>query len=353
MNSFLVGLIAMQNWQKYLLKIKEFARAYHGWLFLILIGLIFSLGYWQGERIEKKRAFLQERQTSQLRQKSGYKFISPLLECESYSEGNFLRSKEMESSLQKLIERINLDSDIGHISIYFRDLNNGPWLGFNEDEKFTPASLLKVPVMIAYFKKAQESPGYLEKELVYEKVASKNEFIPKIKSDVKLQAGKKYPIKDLIRFMIASSDNESARVLIENIDPVFLVKVYSDLMIPVPGESGGSENFMTVKEYASFFRILYNASYLNSEMSEMALKILSESSFKDGLVSGVPENVLVSHKFGERITDNLMQLHDCGIVYKEDKPYLICVMTRGENFEKLKWVIKATSERIWNEIQKQ
>jgi beta-lactamase class A len=326
---------------------------YHGWFFLLLVGAIFGLGYWQGARIEMRKHLLLDRQVSQLRQKSNYEFINPLLECESFSEGNFIRSKELEVSMQKLIERIGRDPDVGHLSIYFRDLNNGPWMGFNEGEKFTPASLLKVPIMIAYFKKDQGDPGYLEKELIYKRISQKDDFIPNVESGVKLEDGKKYSIKKLVEFMIVFSDNEAARMLVENIDPIFLAKVYSDLMIPVPGESGGSENFMTVKEYASFFRILYNASYLNEEMSEKALGLLSQSNFKDGLVAGVSKGTVVAHKFGERSLGNLVQLHDCGIVYKEEKPYLLCVMTRGKKFEKLEWVIKSVSEIVWEETKKQ
>lgn len=314
---------------------------------------MFGLGYWQGAVIETKKHLILEKQISQLRQKSGYDFINPLLECESFSEGNFLRSKELEKSMQKLIDRIGRDPDVGHLSIYFRDLNNGPWMGFNENEKFTPASLLKVPIMMAYFRKAQIDPDYLEEELIYKKVSPEDSFMPNVKSGVKLEDGKKYSIKTLVEFMIVFSDNEASRILVENIDPVFLKNVYSDLMIPVPGETGGSENFMTVKEYASFFRILYNASYIDEKMSEMALDLLSKSNFKDGLVAGVSGGVAVAHKFGERSFGNLVQLHDCGIIYNEEKPYLLCVMTRGKRFDKLEWVIKSVSEIVWEEVKKQ
>lgn len=341
----------MKNYQGAFLKIRGFIRAYHGWLFLLLVVIVFGLGYWQGEKVEKEKHLIEEKQISQLRQKSEYEFINPLLECESFSEGNFLRSKELEESVHKLIDRIGRDSDVGHLSIYFRDMNNGPWMGFNEGEKFTPASLLKVPVMMAYFMKAQIDPDYLEKELVYKK--TEENFISNIKSGVRLEDGKKYSIKTLVEFMIVFSDNEATRILMENIDPIFLKKVYSDLMIPVPVESSSSENFMTVKEYASFFRILYNASYLNEKMSEMALGLLSKSNFKEGLVAGVSDGVTVAHKFGERSTGKFVQLHDCGIIYNNEKPYLLCVMTRGKNLEKLKWVIKAVSEIVWEEVRRQ
>jgi len=84
------------------------------------------------------------------------------------------------------------------------------------------------------------------------------------------------------------------------------------------------------------------------------LEFLSQVEFKEGIVAGVPRDVVVSHKFGERGTadSNTLQLHDCGIVYYPSNPYLLCVMTRGSDFEKLKEVIKTISATIYREIKK-
>ena len=50
-------------------------------------------------------------------------------------------------------------------SVYFRDLNNGSWFGIGEKEKFSPKSLLKLPLMMAYFKWAESNPFVLRKRL--------------------------------------------------------------------------------------------------------------------------------------------------------------------------------------------
>lgn len=92
---------------------------------------------------------------------------------------------------------------------------------------------------------------------------------------------------------------------------------------------------LTVKEYASFFRILFNSSYLSADNSERALNLLAHTEYHDALPS--PQGVVVAHKFGEAGTENIeRQLHDCGIVYLPDHPYLACIMTRGRDAEKLK-----------------
>ncbi len=45
--------------------------------------------------------------------------------------------------VNELVEGMLSAGRASHISVYFRDLNNGPWFGINEKEEFSPASLLK------------------------------------------------------------------------------------------------------------------------------------------------------------------------------------------------------------------
>jgi beta-lactamase class A len=108
--------------------------------------------------------------------------------------------------------------------------------------------------------------------------------------------------------------------------------------------------------YAIFFRVLFNASYLDKEYSEKAMELLAQSDFNDGLVAGLPRGVIVAHKFGER--GNLpgssdYQLHDCGIVYYPNHPYLLCVMSRGNDIQHLENSIAQVSRFVYDEIDNQ
>jgi beta-lactamase class A len=150
--------------------------------------------------------------------------------------------------------------------------------------------------------------------------------------------------------MISYSDNKAANALLQGIDPEVLNKIYTDMNIAIPSIDR-PENYMPVTDYASFFEVLYNASYLNREMSEKALKILASPGFQKGLTAGLPINIKVSHKFGERKIDNLNQLHDCGIIYKTNHPYLLCIMTRGDDFIKMAETIKEISREVYNNIE--
>jgi beta-lactamase class A len=287
----------------------------------------------------------------QVRQ-GGYSFISPLLECESSSELTRAKMIGFKNNLSSKVNQLIKDNDAKMVSVYFRDLNNGPWYGINEDETFTPASLLKAPLMMALLKQAESDPSFLSKNIQISDDESEADMIPQdIKPADPLIPGGTYTIEDLIYHMIVYSDNHAMQLLLGEINQDVYNKVYTDLDIHLPSASV-QENYMTVKEYAGFFRILYNASYLNKEMSEKALKILSEVDYKDGLVAGLPKNVVVSHKFGERTYDNndTKQLHDCGIVYHPQSPYLLCVMSRGNSLIKEAKVISEVSKFVYDEV---
>lgn len=103
-------------------------------------------------------------------------------------------------------------------------------------------------------------------------------------------------------------------------------------------------DYMSPKDLSTVFRSLYNSSLYEWQLSEQALKLMSQTTFKQGIVAGVPEGTAVSHKFGE----NTDELHDCGIVYYPEHPYLICVMTRGGDFDKLVTSISQISKTVWD-----
>ena len=276
---------------------------------------------------------------------NNYQFINPLLECDN---SNISRDTNLDSLKNSILENIPAN---GNTSVYYRDMNNGPWFGINEKEMFSPASLIKVPLMMAFLKQAESDPKLLDKEIL-NTVA----YDPKgqnIQPEVTLAVNQSYTVRALIEQMIIYSDDISYNILNNLVSYADLVKVYNDLGIDIQkAQKDPSGNILSVKAYASFFRILFNASYLNVEMSEYALSILSRSRFKDGLVAGLPSNVVAAHKFGERqyLDTDLKQLHDCGIVYLPSKPYLLCVMTRGDDFTTLKTVIKNISRKVYDEV---
>lgn len=284
---------------------------------------------------------------NQVRQ-GGYALINPLLECNLADQLQTEELKDLEMGLREHITKLKARGLAKDVSVYFRGLNNGPTFGINEKVKFAPASLLKLPVMMAYYRQAERGEVSLASKaavLVEEDMNTWETFT----SENYVKIGESYTHEELIRAMMVSSDNNAMAALMNNISTEEEDQIYEDLGIKVPSVEN-RQDFMTVKEYASFFRILYNASYLSKEYSERALQLLTEVEFRDGLVAGVDPNVKVSHKFGERVQGDILQLHDCGIVYLEKRPYLLCVMTRGDDFSKLTETIKNISSYVYQDL---
>lgn len=314
-------------------------------IFSVLI-LAFGIGLTLGWRL---KGYITESKATEYRE-GQYGFINPLLECEGSEE---LISRELSSFREKLEELVQQEIEakkINFASVYFRDLNNGPWIGINEKEPFLPGSLLKIPVMIGYFKKAESNPSILSKKIAYDRdPPPSGQFI---RPAFRLERGKEYTVEELIYRMIAYSDNEATYFLQLHDSENLYRRTYVDLGIPVP--DGLHEYRINVKKYASFFRILFNASYLNKEMSNKALELLSKADFDEGLVAGIPPGVQTAQKFGEsKSQDNQKQFHDCGIVYYPNHPYLLCVMTRGTHYENLAPAIRDISRSTFEEVDRQ
>lgn len=283
-----------------------------------------------------------------------YKLIHPLL---SYVIPDAEEQKEfgiLESKVNNLVGQKKSNKEADKISLYFNALDEGRWIGVGETEQYNPASLLKVVIMLSYFKKAENDPSILAVKKVYIKEINDYVISNKFETASSLVVGKEYSAEELIGKMIINSDNKAMYLLLADIDNASLESIYETLGIKAPDNLGNI--VISPRLYSLFFRILYNATYINREMSEKALELLSQTSFKDGMVAGVPPDTIVAHKFGEYVVvDNGVQegveLHDCGIVYFKLSPYFLCIMTQGKDIENLKNVIKNISQLIYQNFQ--
>ncbi|HPT66184.1 MAG TPA: class A beta-lactamase-related serine hydrolase [Candidatus Woesebacteria bacterium] len=289
----------------------------------------------------------------EVRNNFNYKYINPLLECETSTISQDKNLASLKKEIQFIINQQISSGNISFASIYYRDLNNGPWLGINEKEYFSPASLIKVPVLMAYLKETEKDHDFLDKKIINNRDFDYSQ--QNITPTQTIEKDKEYTIGDLLERMIIYSDNAAYELLLDNIDNTKIFNVYKDLDVDISrAQKDPNGNIITVKDYASFFRILFNASFLDQDNSEKALNILSKTQYYKGLVAGVPENITVSHKFGERqyLPSKEKQLHDCGIVYLPNKPYLICVMSRSTDFDNAANFIKQVSKVVYDEISK-
>lgn len=314
--------------------------------YVIIIFAVFVSGLLSGLGISyifRAEVFFEERRAGQ------HEFINPLLECEGPEE---LKGREMVSLKGKIDALINEEikkNKAKDVSVYFREMNGGQWFGIGDKGLFPPGSLLTMPVLIGYLKQAEAEPGILQRKIKFD--SRLQPYYHYINPSNTMEFGKSYTIEELIHRMIVYSDDNAAFLLIQHDNTKVYESVFKDLGLTVPPETGAYG--ISALDYASFFRVLFNASYLNEEMSNLALKILNSADFNRGIVLGVPSNVPVTQKFGELTTEDYKQFHDCGIVYYPNYPYLLCVMTMGDDYENLTSIIKEISVLTYDEIDRQ
>lgn len=238
-------------------------------------------------------------------------------------------------------------------SLYFRDLERGPIFGINELATYSPASLLKLPLAAAFFKEEEERGGVLTMPLTFTQYPDIAPGYIGLSPPLPLLEGEAYPIREYLRYMLSYSDNQAFALLVQFFFETWggaeFEEIFHELGLLAPHDS--LEENLSTRAYGSVFRSLYNASYLSPASSELILSWLAESTFTDGLAAGVPQGVQVAHKFGERdVEDGSRQLHDCGIIYFPENPYLLCIMTLGKDVEELARVIATISRMVYEEV---
>jgi beta-lactamase class A len=322
------------------------------WLFLLFAFLIGSaLTYWI---VAKEFPFVQAGTTSgqddsappcdyNITRVKGYEFVGPLLSAEPDCASQ--KFAPFKSDLTKLVDSLKGVGAITDASVYLRDFDHGQWFSFNESERYHPASLMKVALLLSSLRVAESTPGLLTQKLIYEPPPS-GEISTQYYNFPTIQVGKEYTIHDLLYYMVANSDNHATWMLASRLDPGQTPKLFFDLGLPKPIEDKVAFT-MTPKEISILFTAIFNSSYLSPEYSDYAARLLSHCAFKAGFGKGFPKNTKMWHKFGEwRYAGHDYELHESGIVYVGNRPYLITVMTKGNDTDRQAESIAAISKAI-------
>jgi len=323
------------------------------WFPALILILAFTAGFLA------KSLFFETKSTPIVRnlrqQDNNYKYIDPLLLCRTLGLPPSPEYTKLQAQINSHISVMG--SKVQGVSVLFRDLEKSTGFGINENAEYAPASLLKLPLLIAYLKAYESDPTLLDKKLA---IADGTDLISQQNYQPAQFAkpGQAYTVQDLLNYMIIYSDNNAAALLDNYIQPELKNTVYNDLGLTVPPESM-TVDFMSARLYSYFFRILFNATYISPELSEQAMELLIEARFPDGIEGGVPKGIPIAQKFGERkikVNDNsnkgsfYNELHSCGIVFYPENPYLLCIMTKGDNFSDLSQLIQSISKTIYQQV---
>jgi hypothetical protein len=283
---------------------------------------------------------------------SGYQYVRPLLLVRTPTTYLARQYAPLRDQIEGIARERNHDA-LARYSVYFRDLSDASSFGINELAQYDPASMLKVVVALAVNKQIERTPDFAHTELVYtEELAQINGVFP-FAPTVHLKVGESYTIPFLLKSMLSDSDNAAKDLLLSAIDQSILDKIYTDLLITKPNDTNSAGYTISPLEYSRFLRVLYYGTYdLSWRNDDRLLSLLTQSTYTDGLVAGVPSSVPVAHKFGEHVIGSQevvqgIELSDCGIIYHPRRPYLLCIMTQGNDLVVLSNVIADISRTAY------
>jgi beta-lactamase class A len=249
-----------------------------------------------------------------------------------------IQFNDLKPAIEKEISHFGAEQNIG---FFLQDSTTGAWLGINEKTGFTPASLLKIPIMLGILKK-----------VTLEEISLKDsmKILPE---DLDSNSGKLYKkgagyeisFWNLLEEMILASDNTAKNVLRRQLSPSELNAIFAHVGIPNPYQEK-SEPTVTPRGYTRLFKALYFATYVSPELSEKALSITTDTQVESLISAGVPPEIQVAHKYGERPDG----ISDCGIVYENSSPYYLCIMTKDLELSKSKELISNLSKITYDFI---
>lgn len=217
----------------------------------------------------------------------------------------------------------------GVMGVAIEDLTSGQRFQLRGDEVFPQASSIKTALLTGLYRQVQD--GKLKLTDLYTVQAS--DLVPD--SDIMngLTAGTtRVTLRDLATMVVAVSDNSATNVLMDKVGMDNVNTLMDSLglkhtrlrrrMMDLKAAGEGRENISTPNEMATLLDQLYRGKVLNKQLTDDFFKLLSthKSSF---IPRDLPDDLKIANKPGE--LEGVR--NDSGVVFVQNRPYVICVMT--------------------------
>lgn len=254
--------------------------------------------------------------------------------------------RRLDRQLQRKISRISKDG-MHAVSVHLHDLRTGNEFRLNDEAPVSGGSLLKLPLIMGQLKHAEVNKDYFAHRVsISQEKYDELYSIQTLTNDRKLVSGGSYTVGELVTRTIIDSDNVAAVHLEGLLNNEPLKSVASDARMNL------EDGKLTMKAYSGILKSLYHSTYLSPESSQSALSLLTHSDFSEGLRAGVPEEITVAHKFGEKLSASGDQIffNHCGIIYLPRHPYVLCVSTLGKDYTRQIASVKKISAVVFNSI---
>lgn len=238
------------------------------------------------------------------------------------------KQKVLWQKLENTVSAVDRDLD-GAMGVAILDLTSGQKFLLHADDVFAQASSIKIAVLLELYRQAQQ--GKLKLTDPY--TVQQSDLVQD--SDIMngLTPGMtRITLRDLATMMVAVSDNSATNVLIDRVGMENVNALLDSLGLPhtrlrrkmmdVKAASEGRENISTPREMMTLLEAVYRRKVLNKEMTDDFFKMLS--THKDSWIPrDLPDDVRSANKPGalEGVRN------DSGIVFAQNRPFVICVMT--------------------------
>jgi beta-lactamase class A len=243
-----------------------------------------------------------------------YPLISPL---------RSMRAQEhFFTSLQPLREQLTtvLSASPLRSGLYIEYLNTGASISIGAEERFWPASLVKVPVAMAAWRAVEDGLWTADQKLVLQD-ADRHSVAPVLGGRA---SGDTVALADALDALLVASDNVAYNLLVRSLPPGALNDLLRALGLEDLFDASGR---LAPREYSRIFRALYTSSYLTPDHSQDILARLDRTDFNYFLRGAVPTSVQFPHKWGYHPEERTHS--DAGIVYLHNRPYLVVVMAQA------------------------
>ena len=219
-------------------------------------------------------------------------------------------------SLNEQVERSTAESKARAIAVALHDLESGLRFSLHGDRWFQAASTIKVAVLLATFRAADEGRFQLDDSLHvrnrFISAADGSPFRLNPDSDALPELyqaiGRTAKISALAEGMIAASSNLATNLLLEFLGVEYARKVLRDAQVygvelrRGVEDHGAHERGINNEATANGLLTLLSAvrgDFLSSESKEQAICILLQQRFNSMIPAGLPAHAAVAHKTGE------------------------------------------------------
>src|SRR3989344_5229391 len=259
------------------------------------------------------------------------KFSIPFMGEETiYIEGTNSDQKKAEEVIVQF-EAVVKDLS-GVYGLYVVDLNNGFSYGFNDNEVFEAASLIKLPVMVGMYQEFEK--GTIDPEEKYSLKAG-----DKIKGSGSLYAkpaGYTLTYRNLVELLGKQSDNTAFNVCRKKLGEEKISAILNGIGM---ADTSVSNNQTTPQDIGRFFEELWQGNIVSKESTDEILNTMTDTIYEDWLSKGIPAEIRVAHKFGR----DTHVVNDAGIVFT-GKPFVVVILGKG--------VVEAEANAVFPELAK-